>query len=230
MFPPASDTHSAVLVSLAAFLLGVIAFLVSLWAAIISRTVARRTTEPILTPHVSGPLSTALAELRNTGAVTATSTIVELIERRKRASATLHVSTILDTRDSRPIRALDFPRELIDELRENHIAIPDPVLASFNTSRIRTNDPNPAKIAQDPIEADLWERKMAHYLMTRQGGQRIIVSCSIPDKPRQLRIYKVSKRSQLQMCKIPPRLHAWYLRLRYGKNAVLRPLPEMPSF
>jgi hypothetical protein len=31
------------------------------------------------------------------------------------------------------------------------------------------------------------------------------------------------------MCKLPVRIHAWYLRRRYNKNAELRPIPEMPA-
>ncbi len=228
MFSPDNDAHNAVLLSLAGDVIAFLALLASVPAIMISRRVARRTTEPVLTLHVPDPLFNTHSELMNTGAVPATSIEIELIEKRKRASALLHVASFLNPGDQCPILALNFPFRLIDELRENH-AIADPVLTGFMVDRIRTGDPNPANNPRDPIEIDHWERQIALHLLTRQGGQRIIISCAVPDERRQQRIFKMSKRSGLQMCRLPVRIHAWYLRHRYNKNAELRPTPEMPA-
>jgi hypothetical protein len=228
MFSADNDTHNAVLLSLAGDVIAFLALLASIPAIIISRRVARRTTEPVLTPHVPDPLFNTRAELMNTGAVPATSIQIELIEKEKRASASLHVASFLDPGDRCPILALNFPSRLIDELRENH-DIADPVLTGFMVDRIRTGDPDPANNPRDSIEVDHWERQIALHLLTRQGGQRIIVSCALPDGRRQQRIYRVSKRAGLQMCKLPVRIHAWYLRRGYNKNAELSPTPRMPA-
>jgi hypothetical protein len=222
------DVHNAVLQSRIAILLSILAILVSFWRGKISRIDTRRKTEPILTPHVPSPLLNCLAELINTGAVPATSVEIELIEKRKRASASLHVAAFLNPGDQCPIIALNFPPRLIDELRKNH-DIADSVLTGFMVDRIRTGDPNPVNNPRDPIEIEHWKRQIALHLLTRQGDQRIIISCAVPDGQRQQRIYKVLKRSGLQMCKLPVRIHAWYLRRRYNKNAELRPIPEMPA-
>jgi hypothetical protein len=228
MFSPDNDAHNAVLLSLAGDVIAFLALLVSIPAIMISRRVARRTTEPVLTLHVPDPLFNTHAELMNTGAVPATSIEIELIEKRKRASALLHVNGFLGPDDPPcPIRALNFPRELIDQLRKDVV---DPVITGFIADRIRTGDPNPVNNPRDPIEIEHWERQIALRLLTRQGGQRIIISCSVPDERRQQRVYKVSKSSGLQMCKFPVRIHAWYLRFRYNKNAELRPTPEIPAF
>ena len=227
MFSPDNDAHNAVLLSLAGDVIALLALLASIPAIMISRRVARRTTEPVLTLHVPDPLFNTYAKLMNTGAVPATSIEIELIEKRKRASASLHVNGFLSPNDPPcPIRALNFPRELIDQLRKDVV---DPVITGFIVDRIRTGDPNPANNPRDPIEIEHWERQIALHLLTRQGGQRIIISCAVPDGQRQQRIYKVLKRSGLQMCKLPVRIHAWYLRRRYNKNAELRPIPEMPA-
>jgi hypothetical protein len=229
MFSPDNDAHNAVLLSMAGDVIAFLALLASIPAIMISRRVARRTTEPVLTLHVPDPLFNTHAELMNTGAVPATSIEIKLIEKRKRASASLHVAAFLNPGDQCPVLALNFPSRLIDELQKNH-DIADSVLTSFKVGRIRTGDPNPANNPRDPIEIEHWERHIALHLLTRQGGQRIIISCSVPDERRQQRIYKVSQRSGLQMCKLPVRIHSWYLRLRYSKNAELRPTPEIPAF
>ena len=228
MFSPDNDAHNAVLLSLAGDFIAFLALLASIPAIMISRRVARRTTEPVLTLHVPDPLFNTHAELMNTGAVPATSIEIELIEKRKRASALLHVAAFLNPGEQCPIIALNFPPRLIDELRENY-DIADSVLTGFMVDRIRTGDPNPVNNPRDPIEIEHCERQIALHLLTRHGGQRIIISCAVPDGQRQQRIYKVLKRSGLQMCKLPVRIHAWYLRLRYNKNAELRPIPEMPA-
>jgi len=228
MFLPEIDAHNAVLLSLAGDVIAFLALLASIPAIMISRRVARRTTEPILTPHVPDSLFSGLAELVNRGVVPATGIEIELIEKKKRASASLHVTAFLNPGDRCPILALNFPSKLIDELRENH-AIADSVLIGFITARIRARDPNPVNNPQDPIEIEHWKRQIALHLLTRQGGQRIIISCAVPDGRRQQRIYKVSKRSGLQMCKLPAGIHAWWLRMRYRKNAELMPMPEMPA-
>lgn len=227
MFSPDNDAHNAVLLSLAGDVIAFLALLASIPAIMISRRVARRTTEPVLMLHVPDPLFNTHAELMNTGAVPATSIEIELIEKRKRASALIHVNGFLGPDDPPcPIRALDFPCELIDQLRKDVV---DPVITGFIVDRIRTGDPNPVNNPRDPIEIEHWERQIALHLLTRQGGQRIIISCSVPDERRQQRVYKVSKRSGLKMCKLPVRMHAWYLRRRYNKNAELSPTPEMPA-
>jgi hypothetical protein len=229
MFSPEIDAHNAVLLSLAGDAIAFLALLASIPAIMISRKVARRTTEPVLTPHVPQPFLNYLAELINTGAVPATNIEVELIEKRKRASALLHVTAFLKPGDQCPILALNFPPKLIDELRKKH-DVTDPVLTSFIVDRITTGDLNPVNNPQDPIEIEHWEHRIALHLLTRPGGQRIIISCAVPDGRRQQRIYKVSKRSGLQMCKLPVGIHAWWLRLRYSKTAELRPTPQMPAF
>lgn len=228
MFSPEIDAHNAVLLSLAGDAIAFLALLASIPAIMISRKVARRTTEPVLTPHVPNPFLNYLAELINTGTVPATNIEIELIEKRKRASALLQVTTFLKPGDQCPILALNFPSKLIDELWKNHVI--DPVLTSFMVDRITTGDLNPVNNPQDPIEIEHWKRQIALHLLTRPGGQRIIISCAVPDGRRQQRIYKVSKRSGLQMCKLPFGIHAWWLRMRYRKNAELMPMPEMPAF
>lgn len=75
---------------------------------------------------------------------------------------------------------------------------------------------------------------MAFHLITRKGGQRIIVSCDVPEKRRQQRIYKVhrskSVNPKLQLCSTFFAQHrADYLRFRYAKNSTLKPIPEMPA-
>ncbi len=227
MLTPDNDAHNAILLSLASDAIALLALLASILGIMISRRVARRTTEPVLTLHVPEPLFNTHAELMNTGAVPATSIEIELIEKRKRASALLHVDGFLGPGDSpSPIRALNFPRELIDQLRKDVV---DPVITGFIVDRIRKGDPNPVNNPRDPIEIEHWERQIALHLLTRQGGQRIIISCAVPDQRRQHRIYKVSNRAGLETCKLPVRIHAWYLRHRYNKNAELEPTPEMPA-
>ncbi|MFP5232680.1 MAG: hypothetical protein ACLGQX_08615 [Acidobacteriota bacterium] len=227
MWPLGNDAHNAVLLSLVGDVIAFLALLASIPAIMISRRVSRRTTEPVLTLRIPDPLFNFHAELMNTGAVPATSIQIELIEKKKRASALLYVNAFLGTDDPPcPIRALNFPCELIDQLRNNTV---DPVTIGFMVNRIRTGDQNPVSSARDPIEIERWERQIALHLLTRQGGQRIIISCAVPDGHRQQRVYKVSNRSGLQMCKLPVRIHAWYLRHRYKKNAELMPMPEMPA-
>ena len=229
MFSPDNDAHNAVLLSLAGDVIAFLALLASIPAIMISRRVARRTTEPVLTLHVPDPLFNTHAELMNTGAVPATSIEIELIEKRKRASALLHVNGFLSPDDPPcPIHALNFPSKLIDELRKSH-QVTDQALIGFMTNRIRTGDPNPVNNPQDPIEIEHWARQIALHMLTRQGGQRIIISCALPDGRRQQRIYKVSKRSGLQVCRLPVGIHAWWLRHKYNMNAELRPTPEMPA-
>ncbi len=228
MWSPEIDAHNAVLLSLAGDVIALLALLASIPAIMISRTVARRTTEPVLIPHVPDPLLNQPAELMNRGAVPATNIKIGLIEKRKRASASLHVAAFLDPGDQCPIRALNYPSELIDELQRKH-SVADPVLTGFMVNRIRTGDPNPVNNPRDPIEIEHWEHQIALHLLTRRGDQRIIISCAVPDGQSQQRIYKVSNRSELQMCKLPVRIHAWCLRHIYSKNAELRPTPKMPA-
>ena len=76
---------------------------------------------------------------------------------------------------------------------------------------------------------------MALHLLTRNGGQKIIVSCAIPDKDRQCRIYKIRHResgnTEFRLCsKFLVRFRSEYLRWRYRDNASLGPIPEMPTF
>lgn len=219
MFSPEGDAHNAVLLSLAAFLLAIPAFIVSLWAVIISRTVARRTTEPILMLRILRLVSGARIELQNMGAVTTTGIRLDLIEKQRRSSALLHVNDTLATGESCPIIARDFPEELNAEFRDQNWEDANTAILRF--SRIMNNDPNPVETPPD---------QMAFHLLTRKGGQRIILSCAIPDKARQQRIYKV-RHSKFQMCTtFLVGFRANYLRFRFKKNAVLRPAPEMPEF
>lgn len=234
MFSPESDAHYALLISLGTGLLAIPPLVIYIWGILISRTTARRTTEPILILQILSPICRGYVELKNIGAVPATGIRVELIEKRRRASASLQASGDLAKDESCSILALDYPNELIKESDEQQL-IPDATLSSFRFNRIKDNALNAAEIPLDKIEIDILARQIAFYLMTRQGGQRIIVSCAIPDKPRQHRIYKVrrsdSVNSEFQMyCTFLARYRAAYLRFRYKKNAVLRPIPEMPEF
>lgn len=224
MFSPDNDAHNAVLLSLAAFLLSVPAFFISLWAVAISRTVARRTTEPILTPLIVSPAYGGQVVLQNTGIVTTTGIFVELIERRKRSSARLRVNESLKADECDTVLALDFLDELNAEFSDQH-PFGDATTDILNINRC-LNDQPPESYPQD---------QMAFHLMTRRGGQRIIISCTIPDKPRQYRIYKVrdldSGNPEFQMCSsFLARFRVAYLRFRYKKNVLLKPIPEMPEF
>jgi len=220
MISPDNDAHNAVLLSLAAFLLAIPAFFVSLWAVIISKTIARRTTEPILTLRILSPAYRWHIDLQNTGAVPATGVRIELIEKRRRASAILHVNETLEIGESCTILAWNFPEELNEEFRENHIE--DTAAALLNIHRAINNDATPVAISDD---------QMAFHLLTRQGGQRIILSCAIPDKARQQRVYRFTRDSRFQMRRtFLVGLRASYLRFRFERNAVLRPPPQMPEF
>jgi hypothetical protein len=158
-------------------------------------------------------------ELQNTGAVRATSIRIELIEIRNRASALLHVDDSLTMGDSCKVLAHDFPDELNAEFRDQHLEDANTAILGFN--RAINNDLNPVEIPHD---------QMAFHLLTRQGDQRIIISCAVPDKPRQQRIYKVYDISDLRTCStFLVRYRADYLRFRYKRNARLRPTPEMPE-
>jgi hypothetical protein len=224
MFSPDNDAHNAVLLSLAAFLLAVPAFFVSLWAVIISRTVARRTTEPILTLRILSPAYMGHIDIQNSGTVPATGIRIELIEKRRRPSASLHVNETLAIDESCTILAWSFPEELNDEFRDQH-PFGD---ATIDIQNIQRSLNNQQTLAYP-------DDQMAFHLLTRRGGQRIIVSCAIPDRPRQQRIYKVrnleSANPEFQMCStFLVRIRANYLRFRFKKNAVLRPAPELPEF
>jgi hypothetical protein len=219
-----NDAHNAVLLSLAAFLLAVPAFFVSLWAVLVSRTVARRTTEPILTLHIVSPAYMGHIDLQNSGTVPATGIRIELIEKRRRPSASLHVDETMAVGESSTILAWSFPEELNDEFRDQH-PFGDATTDLLNIQRSLNNE-QPLPYPED---------QMAYHLLTRQGGQRIIASCAIPDRTRQQRIYKVrnleSANPEFRMRNtFLVRFRANYLRFRFKKNAVLRPIPEMPEF
>jgi hypothetical protein len=169
--------------------------------------------------HIVSPAYGGIVELRNSGTVTATGISVELIEEQRRASASLHVDEVLKMGDRSTVLAWSFPDELNAEFRSQH-PFGDATIDVQNIQRSINN--------QQPLPYP--EDQMAFHLMTRQGGQRIIVSCSIPDRFRQQRIYKVTKNSEFQMCNtFLVRYRAAYLRFRYKKNSVLRPMPEMPE-
>lgn len=224
MFSPESDAHNAVLISLGTGLLAVLSFAVSLWSILISRTAARRTTEPILTLRILSPAYRAHIELQNSGAVPATGIRIELIEKQRRPSASLRVDETLAIGESCTILAWNFPDELNDEFRDQH-PFGDATTDLQNIQRSLNNEP-PLAYSED---------QMAFHLLTRQGRQRAIISCAIPDRPRQQRIYKVrnleSANPELQLCStFLVRLRANYLRFRFKKNVVLRPAPEMPEF
>lgn len=224
MFSPDSDAHNAVLISLGTGLLAVLSFAVSVWSILISRTAARRTTEPILTLQILSPAYGGHIDLLNSGAVPATGIRIELIEKRRRPSAVLHVDETLAIDESCTTLAWNFPDELNDEFRDQH-PFGDATTDLLNIHRSSNNE-RPVAYPED---------QMAFHLLTRQGGQRIIVSCAIPDRPRQQRIYKVrdleSANPELQMCStFLVGTRANYLRFRFKKNTVLRPAPEMPEF
>lgn len=224
MFSAQSDAHSAVLISLGTSLQAALSFVVSLWSLLTSRTAARRTTEPILTPRIVSPAYGGHVELHNTGAVTATGVSIELIERRKRASARLHVNEALIASECSTVLAWGFPDELNAEFQDQH-PFGDATTDILNINR-SLNDQPPESYPED---------QMAFHPMTRSGGQRIIISCAIPDKPRQYRIYRVrdleSGNPEFQMCSsFLARFRAAYLRFRYKKNVVLWPMPDMPEF
>lgn len=224
MFSPESDAHNAVLISLGTGLLAVLSFAVSLWSIRISRTAARRTTEPILTLRIVSPAYMGYIDLQNSGAVPATGIRIELIEKRRRPSASLHVDETLAIGESCTILAWNFPEILNDEFRDQH-PFGDATTDLQNIQRSLNN--------QQPLAYP--EDQMAFHLLTRQGAQRIIVSCAIPDRPRQQRIYKVRNpelaNPEFQMCStFLVGLRANYLRFRFKKNVVLRPAPEMPEF
>ena len=207
-----SETHLSILLS-------ILALFVSLWALRYTRINLRRTTEPILTLRILSPAYRGHIDLQNTGAVPATSVRLELIEKRTRPSAMLQVNETLAVGEECTIQAWDFPDELNAEFRENHIE--DATTALLDIHRAINNDPTPVAISGD---------QMAFHLLTRQGGQKIILSCAIPDKARQQRIYKV-EHSRLQMCSMfLVGLRARYLRFRFKNNATLRPPLEMPEF
>jgi hypothetical protein len=224
MFSPQSDAHNAVLISLGTGLLAALSFIVSLWSLLTSRTAARRTTEPILVPRIVSPAYGGRIELHNAGSVTATGVAIELIERRKRPSARLHVNDSLMASECSTVLAWDFPDELNAEFQDQH-PYGDATTDILNINRSLNDQP----LQSYP------EDQMAFHLMTRRGGQRIIISCAIPDKPRQYRIYRVrdpeSGNPEFQICSpFLARFRATYLRFRYKKNVTLKPMPEIPEF
>ncbi len=210
------DPRNSAFLSIAAIavsiLLGIPAILISLWAARTSSTVARRTTEPILALQIISPAYGGHVDLRNIGPVTATGISIELIERRKRSSARLHVNEVIEKEESCTVQAWQFPFELNAEFRDQH-PFGDATTDLQNIQRALRDQP------RLPYPGD----QMAFHLVTRPGDQRIVVSCSIPDKVRQFRIYKVgssdSPNPVLEICSsFLVRYRAAYLRFRFAKT------------
>lgn len=224
---PEGDAHVANLLSFASLLvsilLGVPALAISLWAARTSRSVARRTTEPVLSLRVVSPAFRGHIELQNAGAVMASDVRIELIERHRRPSGRLHVGDVLRVGENVTVVAWDFPPELNAEFRSRQI-FGDPATDLENIQRsIKGGSPK-------PYQDDL----IAFHLTARKGGQRIVVSCSVPDRRRQVRIYKVCHSNfaspEFRTCStFLVGCRAAYLRFLFKRNALLMPTVELPD-
>jgi len=158
-------------------------------------------------------------EVENVGQVVAVGATLSLVERLKRPSGRVHVGDTLRPGEKSTVSAFDWPGALTAELERNTLSSMEEFVLKSDGQEVRYDG-----------------RRVASYLLTREGGQILILRFRAGDGSKTfVRLFSVVRSSQNRFAQLMPswrllrnRLGAFALEKWYGKNPQLAPPFKFP--